>query len=127
MEDLLDFMAAAGAVREKRAAAEIPAAEPGQDVALARVESRADTGRGLWGPACTVTGQVPVAPVAPVAPAEPQGQCDIKGNINREGERIYHVPGQRYYDDTVISEERGERWFCSEGEAREAGWRKAKV
>ncbi|KAB7744292.1 nuclease [Nostocoides sp. F2B08] len=83
-----------------------------------------EAGRGIWGPACSSPAQAPVAPVAPVVP---QGQCDIKGNINREGERIYHVPGQRYYDDTVISEERGERWFCTEDEAREAGWRKAKV
>lgn len=53
--------------------------------------------------------------------------CVIKGNISKSGERIYHVPGQRYYDVTVISPERGERWFCSEAEARRAGWRKAKV
>ena len=81
-------------------------------------------GRGIWGPACSPSAQ---APVAPAAPAAPQGQCDIKGNINREGERIYHVPGQRYYDDTRISEDRGERWFCSEDEALQAGWRKARV
>jgi hypothetical protein len=24
--------------------------------------------------------------------------CLIKGNISSSGERIYHVPGQRYYD-----------------------------
>lgn len=55
------------------------------------------------------------------------GDCVIKGNINTRGERIYHVPGQRYYNDTVISYSHGERWFCSEEEARAAGWRKAKV
>lgn len=80
-----------------------------------------DAGRGIWGPACSAPA------VAPVGPVAPQGQCDIKGNVNREGERIYHVPGQRYYDDTRISEDRGERWFCSEDEAREAGWRRARV
>lgn len=52
--------------------------------------------------------------------------CDVKGNISRNtGERIYHVPGQRYYDETQINEAAGERWFCSEEEAREAGWRRA--
>lgn len=60
------------------------------------------------------------------APAQ-TGQCVIKGNVNTQGERIYHVPGQRYYDETVISHSHGERWFCSEAEARAAGWRKAKV
>lgn len=52
--------------------------------------------------------------------------CDIKGNISAEGERIYHAPGQKFYRQTKISEGKGERWFCSEAEARQAGWRKAK-
>jgi hypothetical protein len=52
--------------------------------------------------------------------------CDIKGNISVDsGEKIYHVPGQRYYDQTQISPEYGERWFCTEAEALDAGWRKA--
>jgi len=53
--------------------------------------------------------------------------CSIKGNVSiSSGERIYHVPGQRYYAETVIRPEYGERWFCSEAEARAAGWRKAR-
>lgn len=50
--------------------------------------------------------------------------CHIKGNISiGSGERIYHTPGQYHYDETIISPEYGERWFCSEGEAVMAGWR----
>ena len=53
--------------------------------------------------------------------------CDIKGNISiKTGERIYHVPGQQNYDDTKIAPEYGEMWFCTEEEAVENGWRKAK-
>jgi micrococcal nuclease len=52
----------------------------------------------------------------------------IKGNISvRTGEKIYHMPGQRYYDETIIDESQGERWFSSEEEAQAAGWRKSKV
>jgi endonuclease YncB( thermonuclease family) len=51
------------------------------------------------------------------------GACDIKGNISGEGERIYHVPGSPSYDNTVIDEAKGERWFRTESEARAAGWR----
>jgi endonuclease YncB( thermonuclease family) len=51
--------------------------------------------------------------------------CRIKGNISRSGERIYHLPGQRDYARTQIDTARGERWFCSEAEARAAGWRRA--
>lgn len=53
--------------------------------------------------------------------------CPIKGNTSSSGEKIYHLPGQKYYDKTVIDESRGERWFCSENEAVNAGWRKSKV
>jgi endonuclease YncB( thermonuclease family) len=66
--------------------------------------------------------------VQPVAPQpfreegrEP-GSCKIKGNISRSG-RIYHLPGTAAYDRTDIDEARGERWFCSEAQARDAGWR----
>jgi endonuclease YncB( thermonuclease family) len=52
-------------------------------------------------------------------------KCLIKGNISDNG-RIYHVPGSRWYDKTVIDPTRGERWFCTEKEARDAGWRPPK-
>lgn len=65
------------------------------------------------------------SPVAPlIAPVTSDG-CGIKGNISRSGERIYHVPGMRDYDQTRINERAGEHWFCSEAEARSAGWRRA--
>ncbi len=51
------------------------------------------------------------------------GPCLIKGNINRAGDKIYHVPGSPSYDQTRIDESQGERWFCSEEEAVAAGWR----
>ena len=51
--------------------------------------------------------------------------CRIKGNISLDGERIYHVPGGEWYTKTRIDEMDGERWFCSEEEARRAGWRKS--
>ena len=54
------------------------------------------------------------------------GNCRIKGNISRSGERIYHMPGAQHYERTRISTSKGERWFCSESEARAAGWRRAK-
>ena len=60
-------------------------------------------------------------------PQSSSGSCNIKGNISASGERIYHLPSNRYYDATGIDESRGERWFCSEAEARAAGWRPAKV
>ena len=52
--------------------------------------------------------------------------CRIKGNINGDGEKIYHVPGGRSYDQTRISTSKGERWFCSQEQAEAAGWRAAR-
>jgi endonuclease YncB( thermonuclease family) len=49
--------------------------------------------------------------------------CSIKGNINGEGERIYHTTASPAYRDTEIDAAKGERWFCTETEARGAGWR----
>jgi len=54
----------------------------------------------------------------------PHPSCTIKGNISDKG-RVFHVPGQRYYQQTLIHEPSGERWFCSEAEALRAGWRAA--
>ena len=54
-----------------------------------------------------------------------QGGCVIAGNISGNG-HIYHMPGQRDYDAVRIDLSRGERWFCTEAEARAAGWRAAR-
>lgn len=51
----------------------------------------------------------------------PEG-CPIKGNISKHG-RIYHAPWSPWYSLTKVSVNKGERWFCSEGEAIDAGWR----
>jgi hypothetical protein len=60
------------------------------------------------------------------APAQTaSGGCTIKGNISASGKRSYHMPGQRDYDATRISPQKGEAWFCTEAEARRAGFRRA--
>lgn len=63
--------------------------------------------------------------LAPASAAEaPSQDCIIKGNVNRNGEHIYHLPGQMAYGK--INMKRSEkRWFCTEAEARAAGWRPA--
>ncbi len=52
--------------------------------------------------------------------------CNIKGNISwNSGRKYYHMPGMEDYAITQIDADRGERWFCSEDEARTSGWTKA--
>lgn len=55
----------------------------------------------------------------------PDKGCKIKGNINAKGDKIYHVPGSQYYEKTQIDLPEGERWFCTEEQAKQAGWRSA--
>lgn len=59
-------------------------------------------------------------PQAHAAPA--RAACDIKGNRNRRGQWIYHLPGMPYYSQT-----RAEQIFCSEAQAQTAGYRRAIV
>ena len=63
---------------------------------------------------------------APRASSGDRRDCNIKGNVSyNSGKRIYHMPGDRNYERTRISTSRGERYFCTEAEARAAGWRRA--
>lgn len=73
--------------------------------------------RGLWR-ACAGKPTVKPRPTSCVG--------KIKGNISSSG-RIYHLPGQRHYSVTKIDLTKGERWFCTEAQARTAGWRKART
>jgi micrococcal nuclease len=83
-------------------------------------------------PATATPESVPPTPTVlagcPQGCVTPPPGCMIKGNISSStGEKIYHVPGQRYYEQTKIDPEKGERWFCTEEEAIANGWRKSKV
>jgi endonuclease YncB( thermonuclease family) len=50
--------------------------------------------------------------------------CAIKGNITENG-HIYHMPWSPWYHRVKVDPAQGERWFCSETEAKSAGWRSA--
>ncbi|MCY9290649.1 hypothetical protein MOF05_19950 [Bacillus haynesii] len=58
------------------------------------------------------------APAAKKSSAESKQECKIKGSVNH----IYHTPGSTYYDRT----KNVARWFCTEQEALDAGYRPPK-
>lgn len=80
--------------------------------------------RGLWSSCSSNSDQELNQSNSNSSPPE---SCSVKGNISSSGEKIYHMPGQHYYDKTVIDQSKGERWFCNEQEAVSAGWRKSKT
>jgi len=70
-------------------------------------------------------GHTPSCPPPVSSAGAPTSECIIKGNVNIHGERVYHTPGQNAYSKINMQDPR-KRWFCSEEDARIAGWRPAK-
>jgi hypothetical protein len=52
--------------------------------------------------------------------APPNPTCQIKGNVNRNGERIFHVPGQHDYGRVNMNSP-AKRWFCSKKQSPPGG------
>jgi endonuclease YncB( thermonuclease family) len=50
--------------------------------------------------------------------------CPIKGMV-RDGDRVYLLPGTPDYERGRVQTSRGGRWFCSEHDARSAGFKAA--
>ena len=55
----------------------------------------------------------------------PSSECTIKGNVSRNGERIFHTKDQKSYAKINMNIGDGRRWFCTSEEAEAAGWRRA--
>lgn len=67
--------------------------------------------------------ELPISAPAPVSQeqyVDSQGKGLIKGNINKKGDKIYHLPDQANYEQT-----QPEVWFKTEAEAQAAGFRRA--
>jgi micrococcal nuclease len=83
-----------------------------------------ERGAGLWGGKPPAHGESesdsPSVAVGSKGEAEPSCPNPIKGNINSKGDKIYHVVGGAAYEKT-----KPEKWFCTEQEAQDAGFRKA--
>ena len=57
---------------------------------------------------------------------DPETGCLIKGNLDRLDHRWYHLPEFRHYSQVVVNLEKSDQWFCTEEEAKEAGFEKAR-
>jgi endonuclease YncB( thermonuclease family) len=60
---------------------------------------------------------------ARLQPTPAAERCRIKGTVAAGGRRVYLVPDSPAYGAPTIDQGRGERWFCTEVEAMNAGWR----
>ena len=75
---------------------------------------------GMWGGCEVEEKQKAVGEIA--SKPEKKG-CLIKGNIGKQYTKDYFLPGCPNYKRVKVDLRKGEKWFCSEGEAKEAGWK----
>lgn len=54
-----------------------------------------------------------------------EGQGLLKGNVTESGSKTYHVPGGQWYDKVKVEASEGDQWFCSEEDAKKAGFKRA--
>ena len=71
----------------------------------------------------TIIVALAVACCASACTQEQRAGCVIKGNISSSGERIYHVPGQRYYDKTLTGSAPSKKLSLPAGEKRRSNFR----
>lgn len=56
----------------------------------------------------------------------PSADCLIKGNLDKDTyEKWYHLPSCSHYKQVIMEKDLGDHYFCSEKEARDAGFKKA--
>lgn len=66
---------------------------------------------------------IATTPGSPIVDTPTTGnECTIKGNISRDGRKLYHTPDMASWSRTKIDFDRGERLFCDEAAALAAGW-----
>lgn len=68
-----------------------------------------DNFEGLWG----VCGEVNF-----------QNKCMIKGNVDRMGNKYYHLPGDKYYSLTKVNLIKEDEWLCAIDEAEDRNFKR---
>ncbi len=82
------------------------------ELKIARDKAEAEK-RGLYSELCTQT----------INKENPK--CKIKANVGRNDAKIYSFPGCNIYNIVSVQLHHGDQWFCTEAEAKKAGFRKA--
>ena len=50
--------------------------------------------------------------------------CLVKGVVTKNNERLYYGPLDEEFESIEVDPKRGERLFCGDDDARQAGWRR---
>lgn len=68
-----------------------------------------------------------LAPTATLPTVTPNATAclQVKANIDAHGRKLYHLPSMPNYAQVKVDESKGERIFCTEQDAINAGWTKS--
>lgn len=99
----------------------VTAADTTEGYREAEAEARA-AGLGLWHSQFVPPADWRAGRRLPNENPSEDPACPIKAVIGDGGLRIYHVPTDAVYQSVTVDPAKGERFFCSDEEARDAGW-----
>jgi endonuclease YncB( thermonuclease family) len=101
-------------------------AATGSDVAYRQAEKSAREGNlGLWHMSFVSPWDWRHGRRLPGADAASENMgCPVRGIVDDKGRKVYYVPTDSDYKKIAIEDSKGGRLFCSDGEARHAGWRR---
>ena len=83
-----------------------------------------DAGLGIWHSDFVPPWQWRAGVTSPDRPSDSARECNIKGVLGPDGQRIYYVPTDAEYQGIAIDPKQGDTVFCSDEKARLAGWRR---
>jgi endonuclease YncB( thermonuclease family) len=98
---------------------------PGSFPYYGQLERQAkQTGLGIWGSEAVPPWDWREGVRVDAGADKPAEDCNVKGVVDEGGARIYLVPTDPHYADAAVDMARGGQLFCSDDEARHAGWRR---
>jgi endonuclease YncB( thermonuclease family) len=81
-----------------------------------------DAALGIWHSDFVVPWKWRAGVQSPQRRSDSSRDCNIKGVFGAAGQRLYYVPTDAEYPALTIDPEQGGEMFCSDEEARAAGW-----
>jgi endonuclease YncB( thermonuclease family) len=83
-----------------------------------------DAALGIWHSDFVVPWEWRAGVQSPQRRSDSSRECNVKGVFGAAGQQLYYVPTDAEYQAITIDPKLGETVFCSDEEARLAGWRR---
>ncbi|HEX9771383.1 MAG TPA: thermonuclease family protein [Kiloniellales bacterium] len=87
-------------------------------------EKAREAGLGLWHSQFVAPSEWRQGKRLPDEPGPAVEDCPVKAVALSDGQRVYYVPTDDGYDSVTVDPANGDRRYCSDESARQAGWRR---